>query len=101
MTMGPSVTMVIPMLIGVVFTGFGVIAIGLITMVGSAVIGAFWAYMNWKNQKKSDAADERERFQKYSDYLRMKEEDLKKKYEFNRNERIRMYPETAVCAAYN
>lgn len=101
MTMGPSVTMVIPMLIGVVFTGFGVIAIGLITMVGSAVIGAFWAYMNWKNQKKSDAADERERFQKYSDYLRMKEEDLKKQYEFNRNERIRMYPETAVCAAYN
>ena len=58
MTMGPSVTMVIPMLIGVVFTGLGVLGIGLITMVGSAAIGAFWAYMNVKNQKKNDIEEE-------------------------------------------
>lgn len=101
MTMGPSVTMVIPMLIGVVFTGLGVLGIGLITMVGSAAIGAFWAYMNVKNQKKNDIEEEEERFQKYSSYLKEKEAELKKQYEFNRQEMIRMYPDTASCAAYD
>lgn len=101
MTLGPSLTMAVPMLVGVVITGMGSIAIGLVTMVGSAVIGAFWAYMNRRAQNKSDKEDEEERFRKYSDYLKKKEEELKKAYEFNAEELRKMYPATSECVEYH
>ena len=100
MTLGPSITMALPMLIGVVITGMGAVAIGMITMVGSAVIGAFWAYMNQRSQKKNDKMDEEERFQKYSEYLNKKECELKEKYEFNAGEMRKMYPSAVECLKY-
>lgn len=100
MTLGPSLTMAVPMLLGVVLTGLGALGIGLITMVGSAVIGAFWAYMNLKAQKKSMKEDEEERSRKYQEYLERKEAELREQYNFNRHERQRLYPSAAECAQY-
>lgn len=100
MAIGPSLSMAIPMLIGVAITGMGIMAIGLATMVGSAVIGAFWAYMNVKKQKAEDIRAEEERVQKYSEYLMQKEKMLKNQYDFNRNEMIKMYPSASECASY-
>ena len=65
------------MLIGVIITGMGGLIIGLITMLGSAVIGAFWAWMNMNAQKKKAVEEEEQRFQAYSEYLQKKEEEIK------------------------
>lgn len=100
MTLGPSITMAIPMLMGVVVTGIGLIAVGLITMVGSAVIGAFWAYMNRKNQIKEVRKDEEERSRKYSEYLQKKEKELKTSYDFNKEQLCKLYPSTVDCVRY-
>lgn len=101
MTLGPSVTMALPMLLGVVVTGIGLVAVGLITMVGSAVIGAFWAYMNRKNQAREACREEEERSRKYSEYLKKKEDDLKKSYHFNKEQLCKLYPSAADCAKYD
>lgn len=101
MTIGPSFTMAIPMLLGVVVLGTGQFAFGLITMVGAAVIGAFWAYLNYRGQKKKDREAEETRFNKYREYLGTKEQDLKKKYEYNRAERLMMYPSSSECSRYD
>jgi S-DNA-T family DNA segregation ATPase FtsK/SpoIIIE len=101
MTIGPSFTMAIPMVIGVVVLGTGQFAFGLITMVGAAVIGAFWAYLNYSGQKKRDKESEENRLNKYREYLKTKEQDLKKKYDYNRAERLMMYPSSAECSRYD
>lgn len=101
MTLGPSVTMAVPMLLGVILTGVGALGIGLITMVGSAVIGAFWAYMNRKSQDKKMVEDEKERCQRYRDYLVRKEKDLKDQYDFNVQERCALYPSTEECLSFD
>lgn len=100
MTLGPSVTMAVPMLLGVVVTGMGMIPVGLITMAGSAVIGTFWAYMNRKNQKDEARKEEEERSRKYREYLEKKEDELRKAYEFNKDQLCRLYPSAADCVKY-
>ena len=100
MTLGPSVTMIIPMLIGALFTGLGILSIGLFTMVGSALIGGFWAYMNNRNQKKTDENDEEERFTKYKQYLKSKETELERRYNYNCEEMRKMYPDAETCSGY-
>lgn len=100
MTLGPSLTMAVPMLLGVVVTGMGMVAVGLITMVGSAAIGAFWAYMNRKNQKEEVKKYEEERCRKYKEYLEKKEAELKKSYEFNKEQLCKLYPSTKECVNY-
>ena len=57
MTLGPSITMALPMLIGVVITGMGAVAIGMITMLGSAVIGSLWDYINKRSHMKNYKMD--------------------------------------------
>lgn len=101
MTLGPSVTMAVPMLLGVILTGVGALGIGLITMVGAAVIGAFWAYMNRKAQDKKMIEDEEERCRRYKEYLVRKEAELKEKYEFNVQERCSLYPSSEDCLIFD
>ncbi len=100
MTLGPSLTMALPMLLGVGITGAGAIGIGLVMMVGSAVIGAFWAYMNQKKQKEEIRKEEEERVFQYGEYLKQKEEKLKELYDFNGAQMKKLYPSAQVCADY-
>lgn len=100
MTIGPSITMAIPMLVGVIITGMGGLVIGLITMLGSAAIGAFWAWMNMNAQKKKAVAEEEQRFQAYSEYLQKKEAEIKEKTSRNLEEMIRQYPDGGRCTTF-
>ncbi len=101
LTIGPSLTMAVPMLAGVIITGLGGLGIGLVTMLGSAGIGAFWAYMNLKAQKKKTRKEEERRFQMYSDYLKKKEAEIAEISEKNLRELQEQYPEAEVCASYD
>lgn len=110
-TVGPSLTMAIPMVLG-----FGIAAVGtmlggsannpfmltgLITAVGSAVIGAAWAYFNIKADKQKEIDDEHLRFNMYSNYLVEMTEYIKKKYHKNKSALECMYPSAEHCCAYS
>lgn len=101
MVIGPAFTMAIPMLLG---TGMSMLAsrmmgssgslfmaTGIITALGSAVLGVFWAKANLKYEK--EAADENEvnRYNSYGQYLIEIANILKQKYENNQRVLNSMY----------
>ena len=102
LTIGPSFTMAIPMLLG---CGLMIIAAnmqggstsafmytGLITAVGSAIFGGIWGILNYKNQKQSEVDDENQRFNMYSNYLIEMSEKIKGMYSQNYYALHKMYP---------
>lgn len=108
MVIGPSFTMAIPMLLGTVLAMYGsrgssssFMYTGIITAVGSAVLGVFWAIVNLKYEKKITVEDEKKRFAAYSDYLVRQVEIIKEKYERSRNSLLELYPDTQACISYN
>lgn len=88
---GPAITMAIPLLMGTGITimasrisgaaGSAFMFTGIITAVMSAVIGAFWAIVNVRHNKKQGAEEERRRFEKYGQYLIDKQEEIEKIYQ--------------------
>lgn len=110
MAIAPTLTMALPMILGCALmvyasgssgTGSGLyLYTGLITSVSSAVIGAVWAAVNLKNAKKKGLADEARRNQKYSEYLRRKEETLKEKYSRNAMAMLERYKAADECCGY-
>ncbi len=111
MTIGPSFTMAIPMLLGTMLAIYSSRArgasagafmyTGIITAVGSAVLGVFWALVNIRYEKKITVEDEKKRFAAYSDYLVKRVELIKEKYEKSRDSLLEQYPEAGVCVRYD
>lgn len=110
MTIGPSFTMAIPMLLGALLmiassrasggtTGLFMYS-GLVMAVSSAMIGVVWGTANMRYQKKVEAENETHRYEAYSDYLVKKTEEIREKYTHNQTALNRMYPETDVCMSY-
>lgn len=107
MTIGPSVTMTIPMILGCVMmisssqsTGGSssmYMYSGLIMSVSSAIIGVGWALANLRYQNKEDKQQEKLRFEAYSQYLLEKTEEIKKKYAENTQLLEEMYPNADQC----
>lgn len=108
---GPAFTMSIPMILGCVLMIYGMqrsgtrastyMYTGIITAIGSAIIGGVWAYLNVKYEKRTEMEDEQERFNAYGNYLVEIVEDLKKKYEHNALAILSMYPEARECCRYD
>lgn len=108
---GPSFTMAIPMILGCLLviysmqssgrTSGAYMYTGLITAVGSAVIGGVWALMNLRYEKKSEIEEEQERFNAYGNYLIGIAQDLKAKYEFNTNAMNTIYKSAKECCSYD
>lgn len=73
---------------------------GMITAIGSAVLGAFWAVTNMKYSRNEQQEEENHRFNAYSNYLIKITESLQNKYEYNTKAMCRMYPSAEVCAGY-
>lgn len=109
-TIGPSLTMAIPMTLG---CGIAVIGsavsggtssafmfTGIITALGSALLGALWAYINIKNTKRVEVQEENQRFNMYGNYLIDVAEDIKAKYISNYNAINDIYPSSQICAGY-
>lgn len=111
LTIGPSVTMALPMLLGCMMmiyasnveggTSSLYMYSGLIMSVSSAFIGVIWAIVNMRYQKKEEEEKEKQRFSAYSNYLIEKTEEIKEKYEDTERILEEMYPPVETCLDYD
>lgn len=110
LTIGPSFTMALPMLLGCVMmiyasrvsgasTGVFMYS-GLIMAVSSAGIGVTWSIINLRYQKKREIENETKRFDAYSKYLIEKTERIKKEYRENKEALEYNYPSADACSSY-
>ena len=107
MTVGPSFTMAIPMMLGVLLMIFAggisspFMFMGLITAFGSAVLGAVWALLNIRESNRRDIDDESQRFNLYGNYLIEMGDCIKSMYIQNYNALHLMYPSSSDCCRYD
>ena len=104
MTIGPALTMALPMLMG---SGLAILGAGggggvymytgLITAMMSAIIGATWAMVNVRHTRKQAKNLETQRFVAYSDYLVRIAEDIQRKYKQNSQILHQTYPSAQQC----
>ena len=106
MTIGPSFTMAIPMLLGCLLmvsggssSGLSMYS-GLIMAVSSAVVGVVWAILGLRFQKKQEKEEELHRFEAYGRYLQKKSDEVKEKYENNIRSLHQMYQSSQECISY-
>ena len=106
MTIGPSFTMAIPMLLGCLLMmggnrGSGLTMYsGLVMAVSSAAVGVVWALFSLRYQKKDEREQELHRFEAYGRYLQQKSDEVKSKYENNAAAMRKMYESTKDCIGY-
>ena len=109
-TIGPSLTMVIPMSVGVVFamlmaqqsgqqTG-AFMFMGIITSATAAVIGIFWALMNVRYQRRLEAEEAKRRDDLFGQYLQRMCGILQEKQMINKSILDRLYPNVRECLDY-
>ncbi|MDR0620669.1 MAG: type VII secretion protein EssC [Deltaproteobacteria bacterium] len=100
-TVGPAFTMMIPMVAGAMMMGGqGSMVSGLIMSVGSAVMGAMWAIINIRYQKKEEAETESGRVNSYTEYLAKIATRIKERTEHNRGILARMLPSSEEVIAF-
>ncbi len=93
LTLGPSFTMVIPMLAGTMLNGNSAsMASALVMSLGAAAIGGGWAYMNIRYNKQEGTASEQERVNSYNDYLAGISAKISERMEYNRRVLHTMLP---------
>ncbi len=111
MQIGPALTMALPMLLGTGMTimassiggsaGSAFMFTGIITAVMSAMIGAFWAIVNMRYNKKRGIEEERRRFEKYGQYLINKQNYIEKIYNEDSNVLREKYISSEMIADYD
>jgi len=107
-TIGPAFTMALPMLLGCVLAIYGsgeggnsaFMYTGLVSAVGSAALGALWAVLNLREQKRDEVKAEEKRFNLYGNYLMEISEHLKEAYAQNTNAMHAMYPPAETCSGF-
>lgn len=110
LTIGPSLTMAVPMLLGCLMTilssriqggSSGVYMFtGLVTAVSSAVIGVIWALTNIRYTNRAEEEDEELRYNAYGRYLIEITEFIKQKYDGNREIMYRTWLSGKECCAF-
>lgn len=110
LTIGPSFTMAIPMMLGCLLSIYAsktagrsmgaYMYTGIITSVGSAIIGVIWALANLRYSKQQEKEDETLRFDSYGNYLIEIAEKLKLQYNDNAAALHSMYPSAGDCVQY-
>ncbi len=108
---GPSFTMAIPMMLGTglsifssMYSGAGSSAFmftGIITSVGSAILGAVWAVLNLRQTRKEEFESENTRYEAYGKYLIDVSNKIKKQYSENEMALHSMYPSADECVKYD
>ena len=107
LTIGPSLTMALPMMVGTCIAVFGsngsgsYLYTGIIIAVLSAVIGAAWALINLNYSKRQEIEAEHARVDKYKEYLALVEQKILKYYTYNGQNLNYIYPDAARCARYD
>ena len=103
MTVGPALTMTLPMMAGSVVavlgsvTGGSYMYTGIITSVLSACIGATWALVNANYGRKSRREHEAQRFNAYSEYLIRMATEIRRDYDENTRLMMETYPSARQC----
>ncbi len=110
MAIGPSLTMMIPMLLGSAMAVWNARSsgvntgiyryTGIFTAGGSALLGVFWALANIRYHKKEIRLGEEMRVRAYGDYLAKRWEFIREKYEKSRSILHTLYPAASVAASY-
>ncbi|MCD8361614.1 MAG: type VII secretion protein EssC [Lachnospiraceae bacterium] len=99
MSILPSLTMAIPMLLGFALMGSGM-AMGLVIAVGSAVVGVTWATINLRYSREQQRQQELTRLRRYSEYLVQCADRIREKFEHNRLALLNAYPDAESCSHY-
>ncbi len=93
MTLGPSFTMVIPMLAGTLISGGGTNIAGAAVMsIGAAAIGGGWAILNIRYNREEATKSENYRVNSYNQYLDKMSSQIAQKIEYNRKVLYTMLP---------
>ncbi len=93
LTLGPSFTMVIPMLAGTMISGNSTnIAGAMVMSLGAAAVGGGWAYMNIRYNREEGIATENERIASYNNYLAKIQQQISQKMQYNHNVLHTMLP---------
>ena len=110
-TVGPSLTMVLPMACGsfaMMYAmrrsggGNGFFFYSGLVMAGtSAAVSVLWALLNRRRQQREEEHEEEQRFVSYSAYLLEKKEEIQKLYRKNREIMNRMYPHVSEVLQYD
>lgn len=110
LTIGPSFTMAIPMMLGCLMAflsarsrggGTGLYMFtGLVTAISSAIIGVAWALINLKYSGKEQEEQETLRFNAYSQYLINITDKTKEKYNLNREILFKTYLSGKECCGF-
>lgn len=104
MTIGPSFTMAVPMMMGsmMMVSNTGISSFtGLVTALSSAAIGVTWALVNYKYENEEDKKAQETRSGAYSKYLMEITEFIKEKHEYNAKVLNESYPMAEVCCDYD
>ena len=98
---GPSMTMVLPMMMGtlVASSGNGMLSSGVVMIGTSSVLAVIWGLVNRRCRKKNDEELEHNRVGMYQRYIAEMESELKDMNEREYRRLIDTYPNAAQCAA--
>lgn len=104
---GPSVTMVIPVSVGVLISTYSMsqtgntlspmMFMGLGTSITATIIGVFWAITNYRYQRKNEKEDAKLRNDKYRNYLKKTRDNILELQEKNRTILNGLYPNIEIC----
>lgn len=100
MSVLPSFTMVLPMLLGYSLMNSGSMSMGLVISGGSAVVGVTWAIINLRYARRKYRDEEIKRLKKYESYLVQCADRIREKFEFNKQALKDMYPDARTCSKY-
>ncbi|MBQ3079548.1 MAG: type VII secretion protein EssC [Clostridia bacterium] len=98
--LGPSMTMVLPMLMGtmVASNGRGMISSGLVMISTSSLLAVIWGLVNRKYRKKQALLTEQRRTGMYQQYIAEIERELQKMNEDEYQRLMNTFPNAAQCA---
>ena len=111
MVIGPSFTMMIPMVLGSMLAVYSykssgsstgiMMYTGIITACSSALIGVIWALINMRYTNKSILENEKRRTESYLGYIEKQRNRIYALKEELRQSMIQMYPDTKQCLQYS
>ena len=98
MQLGPSMTMILPMAMGVLATGRS--ASGLVMIGTSSVLSVFWGLMGSKYRKKDEIRTEAKRVSTYNKYIAEMSDELRVLNEKEYNRLMINNPDVGQCALF-
>ncbi|NCC44481.1 MAG: type VII secretion protein EssC [Clostridia bacterium] len=111
LTIGPSMTMAIPMMLGCLLAVYasrqngGTSSVfmytGLVTAISAALIGSIWGIVNLRSAKKENEKEKKKRQKAYEEYLQEQERKIQLCFEQNKAVLQKMYPSALTSSTYD